>query len=87
MFGYLKPDNPYLYLKDDALYKALYCGVCKSIGKTCGEVARATLTYDIAFLSAIAHNIMGVDVVVNRENCVAHPIKKRPVAKPDDISL
>ncbi|MBR6737617.1 MAG: hypothetical protein IKL82_04550 [Clostridia bacterium] len=86
MFGYLKPDNPYLYLKDETLYKALYCGVCKSIGKTCGELARFTLTYDIAFLSAIAHNIMGEDVKIERQNCVAHPFKKRPVALPDDIS-
>lgn len=50
MFGYVKPDLPYLYLKDDKLYKALYCGVCKSIGKTCGQKARLSLTYDIAFL-------------------------------------
>lgn len=87
MFGYLKPDNPYLYLKDETLYKALYCGICKSIGKTCGQKARVTLTYDMAFMSAIAHNIMGVDVKINRERCIAHQIKKRPVAQPDDISL
>ena len=55
MFGYLVPDKPYLYLKDDTLYKALYCGVCKSIGKVSGQRARFTLTYDIAFLSAIAN--------------------------------
>ena len=49
-----KGDVVRLYMKDETLYKALYCGVCKSIGKTCGEIARVTLTYDIAFLSAIA---------------------------------
>lgn len=87
MFGYLKPDKPYLYMKDETLYKALYCGVCKSIGKTCGEVARVTLTYDIAFLSAIAHNIMGVDITIKPETCIAHPIKKRPVQQCDGISL
>ncbi len=86
MFGYLKPDNPYLYLKDDVLYKALYCGICKSIGGTCGQVARFTLSYDMAFMSAITHNILGVDITVNKERCIAHQIKKRPVAKPDDIS-
>ncbi|MBE5743675.1 MAG: hypothetical protein E7358_03045 [Clostridiales bacterium] len=87
MFGYLKPDNPYLYLKDDTLYKALYCGICKSIGKICGQVPRFTLSYDMAFMSAITHNILGVDVKINRERCIAHQIKKRPIAKPDDISL
>ena len=86
MFGYLKPDNPYLYLKDDVLYKALYCGICKSIGGTCGQVARFTLSYDMAFMSAISHNILGVDITVNKERCIAHQIKKRPIAKPDEIS-
>ena len=87
MFGYLKPDNPYLYLKDETLYKALYCGICKSIGKICGQIPRMTLTFDMAFMSAISHNILGVDVSINKERCIAHHIRKRPVAKPDDISL
>ncbi|MBR3804609.1 MAG: hypothetical protein IKJ14_04635 [Clostridia bacterium] len=87
MFGYLKPDNPYLYLKDETLYKSLYCGICKSIGKVCGQIPRITLTFDMAFMSAISHNILGVDVKINKERCIAHHIKKRPVAKPDEISL
>ena len=33
MFGYVKTDMPYLYVKDTILYKAMYCGLCKSIGK------------------------------------------------------
>ena len=80
------PDKPYLYMKDDTLYKALYCGVCKSIGEVCGQRARFTLTYDIAFLSALAHNILGKDVEIKKSRCIAHAIKKRPIAKPDEIS-
>lgn len=87
MFGYVKPDLPYLYMKDDTLYKALYCGVCKSIGKCAGQCARFTLTYDIAFLSAVIHNLTKTDVEIKKEHCVIHPITKRPIAKPDEISL
>ena len=87
MFGYLKPDNPYLYLKDETLYKALYCGVCKSIGEICGQIPRFTLSYDMAFMSAICHNILGVDVEITKQRCIAHQIKKRPIQKPDEISL
>ena len=86
MFGYVKPDQPYLYMKDDTLYKALYCGVCKSIGKCAGQCARLSLTYDIAFLSAVIHNLTKTDVVIKRKNCIIHPIIKRPIALPDDIS-
>lgn len=87
MFGYIKPYLPYLYGKDDTLYKSLYCGICKSIGKNCGQLSRMGLTYDIAFLSAVAHNVMGVDVKIEKSHCVLHPIISRPIAKIDEISL
>lgn len=86
MFGYLKPYDPYLYKKDDVLYKALYCGICKSLGATCGQMARMSLTYDITFLSAFTHNVRGEDVKIEKHTCVAHPFKKGPVIKRDGIS-
>ena len=86
MFGYVKPDTPYLYLKDDRLYKSLYCGTCKAIGATCGQMARMSLTYDIAFLSAAVHNIIGKDIEIKQEHCIIHPIKKRPVAYSGKLS-
>ncbi len=86
MFGYVKPDEPYLYKKDDVLYRAMYCGLCKSIGATCGQMARFSLTYDVAFLSVFAHNLIGRDVTIKRSHCVIHPITKRPIAKRDDLT-
>ena len=86
MFGYVKPDLPYLYIKDETLYNALYCQTCKSIGKKCGQCARFSLTYDIAFMSAMVHNIKGVDVKISREHCVAHVFKRRPIADRTEIS-
>ncbi len=87
MFGYISPDKPYLYMKDDVLYKALYCGICKSLKSKTGQISRFTLSYDMAFMSALAHNIMGIDVEIEKKRCIAHAIKKRPIAKPDKISL
>lgn len=86
MFGYIKTDDPYLFKKDDVLYKSLYCGVCKAIGRSCGQAARLSLTYDIAFLSAVAHNVMNKDVTIENKRCVAHPIIKRPIAKKDELT-
>ena len=86
MFGYVLPDKPYLYMKDDTLYNALYCGVCKSIGKELGQIPRFTLSYDMAFMSCLAHNICNKDVKIEKKHCIAHTIKKRPIAEPDDIS-
>ncbi|MDE7439693.1 MAG: hypothetical protein K2N23_04210 [Clostridia bacterium] len=87
MFGYIQPDAPYLFKKDETLYKALYCGLCKSIGAGCGQRARSALTYDMAFMSALVHNIRREDVNIKRAHCALHVIKKRPIAVPDEITV
>ena len=87
MFGYISPDAPYLFKKDETLYKALYCGLCKSIGAGCGQTARTALTYDMAFTSALVHNILGVDVKIEKARCCLHIFRRRPIAKVDDASI
>ncbi len=87
MFGYISPDTPYLFKKDETLYKAVYCGLCKSIGKGCGQCARTALTYDMAFVSALVHNIRGEDVKIEKKRCIIHPIRRRPVAAPDGLTI
>ena len=87
MFGYISPDAPYLFKKDETLYKALYCGLCKSIKKGCGQMARTALTYDMAFTSALIHNIKGEDVQIKKQHCAVHWFKRRPMALPDDTMV
>ncbi len=86
MFGYVRYDFPNLHIKDFMLYKAMYCGLCKCIGRACGQRARIGLTYDMTFLSALLHNIAGVDVTIEQQNCFEHAIKKRPIAAPDAMT-
>lgn len=87
MFGYVRAEMPYLYIKDDMLYKALYCGVCKGIAKCCGNAPRMALSYDVAFLSAALHNIAGVDIKVEKQHCLTHCIRSRQMAEVDEITL
>lgn len=87
MFGYVRYDIPHLYVKDLMLYKALYCGLCKSIGKSCGQAARVGLSYDVTFLSALLHNMTGTDVKIEQQNCFEHAIRKRPIAQSDELTL
>lgn len=86
MFGYIQPDIPYLYFKDATLYKALYCGLCKSIGRSCGQTARFGLSYDMTFLSALLHNIKNTDVTIEKQRCVANIFTRRPMALDDGIT-
>lgn len=81
MFGYIRTDEPYLYKKDETLYNSVYCGVCKAIGKSCGQKARLSLNYDITFLAIIIHNILGEDITIKKQRCIAHWIKSRPIAQ------
>jgi hypothetical protein len=86
MFGYVKTDMPNMYVKDTVLYKAMYCGLCKGIGCSCGMKGRLLLNYDLTFLSLFVHNVLNIDVEVEKQRCIIHHIKKRPVAVPDDVT-
>ncbi len=86
MFGYVRADTPYLFIKDDQLYRAMYCGVCRGIGEACGQAARMGLSYDIAFLSVILHNIAGQDVTLTKQRCLAHCIRSRQMSNVDELT-
>ena len=86
MFGYVKTDTPNMYVKDTVLYKAMYCGLCKGIGSVSGQRARLVLNYDLTFLSVLLHNIADIDVNIEKQRCVVHAIKKRPIAKLDQLT-
>ncbi|MBQ8322714.1 MAG: hypothetical protein IJX91_01975 [Clostridia bacterium] len=86
MFGYVRADTPYLYIKDDTLYKAAYCGLCKGIAESCGHIARFGLSYDITFLSVILHNIAGIDLKIEKQRCASHCIRSRLMAQTDELT-
>ena len=86
MFGYVRADTPYLFIKDDELYRAMYCGVCKGIGEVCGQSARMGLSYDVTFLSVILHNLLGQDIEIEKSHCLTHCIRTRKMAKVDELT-
>ena len=86
MFGYVRADTPYLFIKDDVLYRAMYCGLCKGIAQSCGNSARMGLSYDITFLSVILHNIAGIDVKIEKSHCATHCIRTRQMACTDELT-
>ena len=86
MFGYVRVDTPYLFIKDETLYQAMYCGVCKGIAEVCGQTARMGLTYDATFLSVILHNMTGQDVVIEKQHCLTHCIRSKQMANVDELT-
>ena len=53
MFGYVRPHNPELRMRDYECYRAYYCGLCRAMGKCTGQCSRLTLSYDFVFLAAV----------------------------------
>ena len=86
MFGYIRTDTPYLYMKDDVLYRAMYCGVCKGIAEVCGHSARMGLSYDVTFFSVLLHNIAGIDVNIEKSHCLTHHVRSRQMANVDELT-
>lgn len=82
MFGYIRPLECELKVREQAQYRGVYCGLCKSIGRRYGQIERLTLSYDCAFLALTLFAISG-DAVFTQGNCGPRAYRgKRPIAQP-----
>ncbi len=76
MFGYVRPYKPELKIAEYDTYKAVYCGLCKQLGRSFGPLARLTLSYDFAFLAALAMAISPDKPDMKRQACAFNPVKR-----------
>lgn len=53
MFGYVRPYREELKVRELEAYQAMYCGLCRTMGKRHGFVARMFLNYDFTFLAML----------------------------------
>ncbi|MDR0813613.1 MAG: DUF5685 family protein [Oscillospiraceae bacterium] len=74
MFGYLRAYTPELKVREASLYKAVYCSLCRELGKSYGIAARMTLSYDFVLLAALLSPDCGV--VYGKCRCPASLKKK-----------
>ncbi len=85
MFGYVKPFKPHMRICEFETYKAVYCGLCKILGRQYGFISRLTLSYDFAFLGLMALAVNdGSPAEVEPQRCIAHPWRKTPCLKTSD---
>lgn len=79
MFGYVTPFEPELKVKEQRLYKAIYCGLCRTMGKRVCSESRLTLSYDIVFLSIVRFLLEEQPLTVEAIRCGTSMQKKRDV--------
>lgn len=77
MFGYIRPRQDELKVREDARYRAAYCGLCRCLGKRYGLSARFLVNYDMTFLYLLLSG------QAEQEKCAPHfcpanPMKKKP---------
>ena len=77
MFGFINVYKDELKIKDFDLFRAYYCGLCKTLGRNYSQVARFGLSYDMTFLVMLLTSLY--EPIDNREmkRCIAHPLKKQ----------
>lgn len=81
MFGYVRPEKGDLLVRDFTDYKAVYCGLCKALGKRCGQVMRSAVSYDMTFLALLLIALAPEDPLLNEEGCFLNPVKKKGIVK------
>ena len=80
MFGYIRPLECELRVREQQEYRGVYCGLCKSIGRRFGQLERLTLSYDCTFLALSLFAIAGGETF-SRGNCGPRIYRgKRPIA-------
>ena len=60
MFGYIRPFKPEMKVREFELYKAVYCGLCHTLGKRGSFFARLLLNYDDTFLVLLSMSLSDV---------------------------
>ena len=77
VFGYVTPDKGGLAEAEYESFRAVYCGVCREIGKNASQAARMGLSYDITFLAMVLSSALYEAAEIKEAACLAHPVKKR----------
>ena len=78
MFGFVTASLEELSGEQKDRYQAVYCGICRCIRDTDGQLCRLGLSYDMAFLALLLMSLYEPEEKNGRGRCIAHPGKRRP---------
>ncbi len=82
MFGYIRPHISELKVKEYALYRSVYCGICRSMCKQTGCVSCLALSYDSVLLALVSMDATQEAHQIQPRRCLVHPFKKRDMLEP-----
>ena len=83
MFGYIRPLRDELKCKDFDLYRATYCGLCRTMRRRYGLLAPMLLNFDFTFLALLL--TPKEDCFTScRGRCHANPLRTVPMCQESD---
>ena len=75
MFGYIVPNQKALDEDRQKRFRALYCGLCRTLRTRHGLAGSATLSYDLTFLATLLNALYEPGEACGRERCVMRPAR------------
>ncbi len=81
MFGYVVANLEDATAQEKERYRAVYCGLCRTLGHRCGQHCRLSLTYDMAFLVLLFGSLYEPEETRSQARCIAHPLSTHAFAQ------
>lgn len=83
MFGYINICKDELKIKDYNMFRAYYCGLCKTLGERYNQITRLGLSYDMTFLAIAADSLSDDMPQIKSDGCIKH-IGKHAICEQSD---
>ena len=87
MFGYLRPFESELLVREQESYRALYCGLCRTMRKKVSFAASLSLNYDFVFLAILRAELQKEGFHYCKKRCPVHPFQARACTSLDSETL
>lgn len=81
MFGYVVANLEDASDQEKERYRAVYCGLCRTLGQRLGQRSRAALTYDMAFLVLLFGSLYEPEEEQATARCAVHPLTDHDFAR------
>lgn len=85
MFGYIRPYENELRVRNLKLYRCIYCGLCKSAAKHCGIFSRFFLSYDYTLFAAVRMIFEKTPYTFAKKRCGFHLFAKKDIVADNDV--
>ena len=77
MLGYVTPEKSELRLRENEVYGAYYCGLCRLAGKLYGQLPRLFLNFDFVFLAMLLSAVTDEPDDILGFRCLLHPTRTK----------